>query len=76
VAALDALKGPINALQEQIVGSTLVLLNGERAPVRSEETNLGDLTCEAIMQFAANHTGLFKDPTWQPVCLINGGTFR
>lgn len=38
---LDDLRGAINALNDEIIGSSLVNLDGSRVDVRNNETNLG-----------------------------------
>lgn len=43
----DAVQSVINAKDGQVYGYTAVYLEGERAFVRSEETNLGNLTADA-----------------------------
>lgn len=45
--------------------------------VRNEESNLGDLQCEAMLQFVATHTGLLEqNPGMPAACLVNGGGIR
>ncbi|MEG0767736.1 MAG: 5'-nucleotidase C-terminal domain-containing protein, partial [Clostridia bacterium] len=50
---------------EEVVGKTSVALDGERANVRTGETNMGDLICDAI-----------ADGTGADVVLTNGGGIR
>ncbi|KAL4445897.1 hypothetical protein ABPG77_009096 [Micractinium sp. CCAP 211/92] len=74
---LDALSGPIDDANAEVVGETLVDLDGDRAVVRNGESNLGDLQCEAMLQFVATQTGLLEqNPGMPPVCLVNGGGIR
>ena len=49
----------------EVIGSTLVELNGERIPCRTGETNLGDLTADSLRWLTGADIGL-----------INGGSFR
>ena len=42
-------KPAITALQNTVIGSAAVLLDGERANVRNRETNLGDLIAEIML---------------------------
>jgi 5'-nucleotidase len=42
-------KPAIAALQNTVIGSAAVLLDGERASVRNRETNLGDLIAEVML---------------------------
>lgn len=77
VGMLDALSGPIAAANAEVIGETLVNLDGDRAQVRNGESNLGDLQCEAMLQFVATSTGLFdQNPDMPAVCLVNGGGIR
>ncbi|KAL4425700.1 hypothetical protein ABPG75_009716 [Micractinium tetrahymenae] len=77
VGMLDALSGPIDAANSQVIGPSLVDLDGDRGQVRNGETNLGDLQCEAMLQFVATSTGLLEqNPGVPAVCLVNGGGIR
>lgn len=49
----------------EVIGSTLVELNGERTPCRTGETNLGDLTADSLRWLTGADIGI-----------INGGSFR
>ncbi|MBC6480785.1 MAG: 5'-nucleotidase C-terminal domain-containing protein [Hormoscilla sp. GM7CHS1pb] len=40
---------PLQTLQQQVMGQTSVLLEGDRARLRSGETNLGNLVADAIL---------------------------
>jgi 5'-nucleotidase / UDP-sugar diphosphatase len=53
-----------------IFGKTQVYLNGSRASVRTEETNLGDLTADAYLWFARK-----TDPS-TVICFRNSGGIR
>jgi len=46
---LVAFREAIEALKAKVVGETAVYLEGERAKVRSEETNLGNLVADALL---------------------------
>ena len=48
-AILSAVVPRIEALKEQTVGATEVDLDGARERVRTQETNLGNLICDAIL---------------------------
>ena len=67
VAALD---GVLAERDGNIVGRTAVYLDGRRDSVRTEETNLGDLTADANLWLARQ-----ADPTVQ-ASLKNGGGIR
>ena len=68
----DAVQGVINTKDGTVYGITNVYLEGERAFVRSEETNLGNITADA------NTAGLRKiiGGTEPIVSLKNGGGIR
>lgn len=59
---------PIAALAAQVIGETKVELDGERARVRSQETNLGNLVADAIL-WKAQVAGA-------QIALWNGGGIR
>lgn len=67
--AIDAIVTTMSTEQDkllsEVVGSTSVVLDGVRENVRSKETNLGDLTADAM-----------RDATGADVALTNGGGIR
>lgn len=68
-AKVEEYKAPLTELQKQVVGSTSVVLNGERADVRSKETNLGNLIADGMATKANEFI-----PTY--IALQNGGGIR
>jgi 2',3'-cyclic-nucleotide 2'-phosphodiesterase (5'-nucleotidase family) len=66
----DAVQAVIASKDGQVWGYTQVYLEGERAFVRSEETNLGDLTADANLAYAKQ-----IDPS-VVISLKNGGGIR
>ncbi len=70
VAATGEVQAIITELDSQIFGATEVYLNGERESVRTEETNLGNLSADAQLVVARE-----VDPT-VAVSLKNGGGIR
>jgi 2',3'-cyclic-nucleotide 2'-phosphodiesterase (5'-nucleotidase family) len=66
---VEEFKAPLTELQKQVVGSTSVALNGERADVRSKETNLGNLIADGMAAKANEFI-----PTY--IALQNGGGIR
>jgi 2',3'-cyclic-nucleotide 2'-phosphodiesterase (5'-nucleotidase family) len=66
----DAVQAVIASKDGQVWGFTQVYLEGERAFVRSEETNLGDLTADANLAYASK-----IDPS-VVISLKNGGGIR
>eukprot|EP00884_Botryococcus_braunii_P022514 jgi/Botrbrau1/8947/Bobra.0148s0060.1 len=51
-ALVDQYLPPVRAYQKSVIGATLTPLNGRREDVRSQETNLGDLTCQTFVEYA------------------------
>ena len=70
VQVRDAIKAVVTSLDGQVFGSTSVFLDGRRAQVRNEETNLGNLTADANLWYSK-----LQDPTVQ-ISLKNGGGIR
>lgn len=66
----DALREVIAARDDNILGSAAVYLDGRRSAVRTEESNLGNLTADANLWLARQ-----VDPEVQ-VSLKNGGGIR
>jgi len=66
----DAVQAVINSKESQIWGYSSVYLEGERALVRGQETNLGNLTADANLAYARS-----IDPT-VVLSLKNGGGIR
>jgi predicted extracellular nuclease/uncharacterized protein YjiK/2',3'-cyclic-nucleotide 2'-phosphodiesterase (5'-nucleotidase family) len=70
VAITDGIKNVIATKDNSIVGKSSVFLNGEREDVRTEETNLGNVTADANLYLAKQ-----IDPT-VTISLKNGGGIR
>ncbi|MDX2271682.1 MAG: bifunctional metallophosphatase/5'-nucleotidase [Cyanobacteriota bacterium] len=70
VAAVDEVEAILIEKDGNIFGSTTEFLNGERQSVRSEETNLGNLTADANLALAQT-----VDPS-TAVSIKNGGGIR
>jgi len=68
---VDAVNDVIIESESNIVGHTGVFLNGIRASVRSEETNLGNLTAEANLWYANLIDGVETQ-----ISIKNGGGIR
>jgi 2',3'-cyclic-nucleotide 2'-phosphodiesterase (5'-nucleotidase family) len=66
----DAVQAVVNSKDGQVWGFGSVYLEGERAIMRSQETNLGNLTADANLAYAKS-----KDPTVL-LSLKNGGGIR
>lgn len=69
-AIVDAVNDIIVAAESNILGHTTVFLNGTKSEVRSEETNLGNLTAEANLWYAK-----LADSSMQ-ISIKNGGGIR
>jgi 2',3'-cyclic-nucleotide 2'-phosphodiesterase (5'-nucleotidase family) len=67
-ARLSKYKGPIDELKNTIAGTTLVDLDGERAHVRTMETNFGDLVADAFLAKSETVKG--------NIAIVNGGSIR
>jgi 5'-nucleotidase / UDP-sugar diphosphatase len=67
-AKLKEFAAPIENLRRTVIGSTVSLLDGDRAKVRSQETNLGNLVADAML---AKTKAIGAQ-----VVLINGGGLR
>jgi 5'-nucleotidase len=65
---LAELKAPLDELKKQIIGKTTVNLDGKRATVRNQESNLGNLIADAVLWSTE------RDNT--QVAMINGGGIR
>ena len=72
---VDAVQSVIGAKDGNVLGYSTVYLEGERAKVRSEETNLGNLTADANRNAAIQALGSEAANTFV-VSLKNGGGIR
>ncbi|AFY60883.1 bifunctional UDP-sugar hydrolase/5'-nucleotidase [Synechococcus sp. PCC 6312] len=70
IAITEAIRGVIMAKDGEQYGQAKVFLNGSRRDVRTQETNLGNLTADANLATAQN-----RDPTVK-VSIKNGGGIR
>lgn len=69
-AKVDVFRAPLDELKKTVVGSSAVVLDGERSNVRSKETNLGNLITDAMVQKAKTMvSGTF-------IAMQNGGGIR
>ncbi|WP_286339353.1 bifunctional metallophosphatase/5'-nucleotidase [Ferrimonas sp. YFM] len=67
----DALQGVISSQFNNVIGHTDVYLEGRRGEVRTQETNLGNLTSDAMIAYAEQCTELTN-----VLALRNGGGIR
>jgi len=65
---LAELTRPLDALKKQVIGNTTVALDGRRATVRNQESNLGNMVADAMLWYTA------QDKT--TIALANGGGIR
>ncbi len=74
--AAQAVVDAVNELYGQVFAKSEVALNGERAPGnRTEETNLGDLICDAMVWQVTKDGGLDVDDD-HVIAVTNGGGIR
>ncbi len=62
---MDEITAAQDVLLNEVIGKTTVVLDGERENVRTKETNLGNLSADAVLAF-----------TGADVSIINGGNIR
>ena len=73
----DAVQGVITRQFENVIGHTDVFLEGRRSRVRTEETNLGNLTADSLKWYTENCTDGMGMPAFTSVlALKNGGGIR
>jgi 5'-nucleotidase/UDP-sugar diphosphatase len=76
-AMIAGLKGPLDGLTKTIVGDTAVFLDGNRADIRNEETNFGNLVTDAHVWYITNKTKFLEQyPNTPLVGHFNGGGIR
>ncbi len=68
MAQLEEFKVPLDNLRQQVIGKTAVKLNGDRANIRTQETNLGNLIADAILTKMSVDNG--------QIAIVNGGGIR
>ena len=67
-ADVEAFYAPVQQLANTVIGQTELLLDGNRPVVRSRESNLGNLICDAM---------LWKtEGVGSQICITNGGGIR
>ncbi len=71
IATRDAVQTVIETQFENVIGHTDVFLEGRRGEVRTQETNLGNLTADSMVAYAENCTELTN-----VLALKNGGGIR
>ncbi|HMO60099.1 MAG TPA: bifunctional metallophosphatase/5'-nucleotidase, partial [Roseiflexaceae bacterium] len=65
---IAVLKQPLDTLRNQVIGESAVLLDGDRANVRTKETNLGNLVADAMLERARADGA--------QIAITNGGGIR
>ncbi|MCA1061409.1 cell wall-binding repeat-containing protein [Rossellomorea aquimaris] len=68
-ALLDELSAPLEEMKTTVVGSSDVFLNGERGSVRTQETNLGNMIADSMLEKA-------KANGKATIAIQNGGGIR
>lgn len=78
-ATIEKLKGPVADFDTTVLGTTEVFLNAERDTVRTSDTNLGSLICEAMvsnnMLYFPNVVHETKQKILRVNCLFIGDLF-
>jgi len=67
-AKLDKYREPLQKYMNEVIGKTLVDLDGEREHIRTCETNLGDLVADAMLDKARSVNA--------QIAIFNGGAVR
>ncbi|XP_017295470.1 5'-nucleotidase [Kryptolebias marmoratus] len=75
LADVNEWKKNLTSFSAQVVGKTLVFLNGSHTACRSDECNLGNLICDAMLD---NFIRSSDGEQWNHVsaCIMNGGGIR
>lgn len=74
-ARIDAYKQELDQFRNEVIGHTAVLLDGERANVRSKETNLGNLITDGML-WKANVLAKEANGKLAEIAITNGGGIR
>ena len=74
VALSNAVQGVISAQYNNVIGFSSVYLDGRRSQVRTQETNLGNLTADANLWYANTLNPALDDRV--DISLKNGGGLR
>ena len=75
-ALLKDMAVPLSQYTKSPAGTVDGVLNGTRAIVRTEETNLGNLICDAMMDHANAKPKFANSPEKVNLCLHNAGGIR
>ncbi|CAD7702442.1 unnamed protein product, partial [Ostreobium quekettii] len=66
----------VDKYRNLVVGEAAEFLNGQREDVRSEETNLGNMVCDAMVWYIKSHTEFEASHGDVHACLTNSGGIR
>ncbi|KAL6259900.1 hypothetical protein P5V15_009811 [Pogonomyrmex californicus] len=69
-------RGPIDDLQKEVVGMTRVLLDGDAKNCRRKECNMGNLICDAIIDYYATEYFDANGWTGAAIAVQNSGSIR
>ncbi|XP_011876681.1 PREDICTED: protein 5NUC-like [Vollenhovia emeryi] len=69
-------RGPIDDLQQEVVGKTRVLLDGDSKNCRRLECNMGNLICDAILDYHAGEYLNTDGWTDAAIAVQNSGSIR
>ena len=76
LAVAKGIEAEVDAKYGAVFAKTEVLLEGEKPQVRSRETNLGDLICDAMVWSVLREGGIENAEPNQVVGITNGGGIR
>ena len=76
LAVAKGIEAEVDAKYGAVFARTEVLLEGEKPQVRSRETNLGDLICDAMVWSVLREGGIENAEPNQVVGITNGGGIR
>lgn len=69
-------RGPIDNMEKKVIGKTRVLIDGDSKNCRRQECNMGNLICDAMLDYYA---GEYLDKTgWTDaaIAILNSGSIR
>lgn len=74
---IDDKRGPIDDLERKVIGQTRVLIDGDSKNCRRQECNMGNLICDAILDYVRFLINLMMSlllSNNKPVCSMSGNT--
>ncbi|KAM0735335.1 Protein 5NUC [Formica fusca] len=73
---IDDKRGPIDDLERKVIGQTRVLIDGDSKNCRRQECNMGNLICDAILDYYARE--YLNEDRWTDaaIAIVNSGSIR